>query len=464
MYEWALGDILGVTPEADAHYRKALSMDSSFVEAYESLAVDASAHGEDADAHHDWEQLARLDPNSTAFAVNAAVTLDYKGRDSLFNALIEVGRRLLNARAFALQTLLSYMGGVSGQIAVYERWFAVFPEERGSRGEPLFDLYGITNPERALAFGRDMAQHAAADSTTLPAGTTRATIDSLADSLRTVWTKRVEWLTHYANAQTLLGQHQYTEASAQLDAFHVDSNSVFISPVAITRARILDGLGSTQAAYDSMVRYIANRPNDSLVATAIQLGEKLGKGPSQVDADIVALRAAKAPMAALFTFPSYTSDHPISLADFRGKVVLITFWNPACGPCRMEFPRLDSLYDKYKAKGIVYLGINVSPEQNAYVMPFIKQRHLSFTPLSGDLDWASKHYGVVVLPGNFVIDPQGRIVYSHFYAGDADAQRSLDLVLEELFESGRSEIRSSATAYRGVPWNPNNHWVSVVVQ
>ena len=119
---------------------------------------------------------------------------------------------------------------------------------------------------------------------------------------------------------------------------------------------------------------------------------------------------------------------------YKGKVILMTFWFPGCGPCRGEFPHFENVVRKFKGKDLVYLGINVYPKQDEYVLPFMKGTKYSFIPLKGTSEWAFEAYGVRGQPTNFLIDKKGNIVYSNFRT-DIDNERTLELMIQSLLES-----------------------------
>ena len=94
-------------------------------------------------------------------------------------------------------------------------------------------------------------------------------------------------------------------------------------------------------------------------------------------------------------------------------MVLLTYWFPGCGPCRGEFPHFQNVVNKFKGQDLVYVGINISPEQNDYVVPFMKSSGYTFIPIEdvegrnkGNLDNRN------AAPVNFLIDKTGKIVYS----------------------------------------------------
>ncbi len=102
----------------------------------------------------------------------------------------------------------------------------------------------------------------------------------------------------------------------------------------------------------------------------------------------------------------------LSLADFRGRVVLLNFWATWCGPCKDEMPSMERLYQKHRAQGLVVLALsNDSEGSTARVARFIKDAGFTFpVGLDPRLKVASL-YGVRVLPSSLVIDRQGKITH-----------------------------------------------------
>jgi len=173
----------------------------------------------------------------------------------------------------------------------------------------------------------------------------------------------------------------------------------------------------------------AKLPTDQLNTALEWYGKKIGKDTGQVLKDIDALRNATAVSAYPFDMGLYTSK--LSLNDLKGKVVLLTFWFPGCGPCRAEFPHFEAVINKYKKENVVYVGINVFPEQDPYVIPFLKNTKFSFIPLRGSSDFAEKNYGVQGEPENFLIDGEGKIIFRSFRIDNTN-RRTLELMISSM--------------------------------
>jgi thiol-disulfide isomerase/thioredoxin len=99
---------------------------------------------------------------------------------------------------------------------------------------------------------------------------------------------------------------------------------------------------------------------------------------------------------------------PASLADYRGKVVLVNLWATWCPPCREEMPTLEKFYQKYKANGFELIAVN-QEETKDVVEPFVKEFGLSF-PVWLDPDYlAQREFNTANLPSSYVIDRNGRV-------------------------------------------------------
>ena len=97
-----------------------------------------------------------------------------------------------------------------------------------------------------------------------------------------------------------------------------------------------------------------------------------------------------------------------SLADYRGKVVVLNFWASWCGPCRDESPLLDRWHRRMKDRGGVVLGVDAL-DVTAKAQAFIDRYDLSY-PMLRDGEGASREsYGIIGFPETFVIDRRGGI-------------------------------------------------------
>ncbi len=126
---------------------------------------------------------------------------------------------------------------------------------------------------------------------------------------------------------------------------------------------------------------------------------------------------AMARPAADFTLPVLGTDgrptgDRMRLADQRGKVVLVDFWATWCRPCQMSTPILVRIADRYRARGLVVMGVNVDEGSPEMVGPFM--RHFGITyPVLYDDGQAQSAYSIRALPTAVLIDRQGRIRRVH---------------------------------------------------
>jgi len=92
--------------------------------------------------------------------------------------------------------------------------------------------------------------------------------------------------------------------------------------------------------------------------------------------------------------------------------VLVNFWATWCGPCRKEMPHLNRIADKYRASGLVLLGINVDDDaRNA--ADLATKLGVKFPVLFDTDKKVSKLYDLNSMPSTLVIDRNGRVRYLH---------------------------------------------------
>ncbi len=103
----------------------------------------------------------------------------------------------------------------------------------------------------------------------------------------------------------------------------------------------------------------------------------------------------------------------VTLADYKGKVVLLNFWATWCGPCKIEIPWFSDFEQKYKDRGFAVLGVAMDEEGWEIVKPYIAKNKVNYRILGGDDAMAQMYGGVESLPTTFMIDAEGRIASTH---------------------------------------------------
>ncbi|MFZ1903956.1 MAG: TlpA disulfide reductase family protein [Steroidobacteraceae bacterium] len=121
------------------------------------------------------------------------------------------------------------------------------------------------------------------------------------------------------------------------------------------------------------------------------------------------------------------SGHDVSLAQYKGNVVMLNFWASWCGPCRQEMPLLENIYQKYSKLGFVLLGVNVEPDSNA-ANDWLKATPVSFPILYDKESKVSRLYDVEGMPSTVIIDRTGRVRVLHRGYKPGDENEYLDSI------------------------------------
>ena len=245
------------------------------------------------------------------------------------------------------------------------------------------------------------------------------------------WSIRKQVAESLITVDKLQQNQKYTDALIELEQVKLPKFNYINNFIALKKAALQERSGGIKAAYDSVAIKFAKLPTDQLFTALEFYGSKTGKNKDQVAKDIQTIRNSIAVSAYPFDLGLYTRNSKLSLKSLRGKIVLLTFWFPACGPCREEFPHFQAVIDKFKGKNVVYIGINVFSAQDPYVAPFMQNTKYSFIPLRGSSEFAATYYGVQSEPESFLIDKEGKIIFKDFRINAAN-ERTLELMISSL--------------------------------
>jgi cytochrome c biogenesis protein CcmG, thiol:disulfide interchange protein DsbE len=112
-------------------------------------------------------------------------------------------------------------------------------------------------------------------------------------------------------------------------------------------------------------------------------------------------------------FKAYTLDSvpkQKSLADYRGKVLMINVWATWCLPCRVEMPSIEALNKEYAPKGLKIVAVSIDdPGTDSTIRAFVKQFGLTFEVLHDPQGKISEAYDVTGYPETFILGKDGVI-------------------------------------------------------
>ena len=182
-------------------------------------------------------------------------------------------------------------------------------------------------------------------------------------------------------------------------------------------AEIDAGAGRLERAARSLLRKQRGDDAARLMAHAVSLG---GTGWSEAERsslDAAGITSKPASAAMLIAPPWFLpipdieielfgEEEPLSIGEFRGRVVLLDFWATWCSPCKDELPQLQKLHEAEHERGLVAVAVNVQ-EPVHLAMPYVRALGLTM-PIGKYNKGLDQVFKVSRLPSLIVIDQQGR--------------------------------------------------------
>lgn len=124
-----------------------------------------------------------------------------------------------------------------------------------------------------------------------------------------------------------------------------------------------------------------------------------------------------------------TTGKAYAKQDLDGKVVVVNFWATWCKPCLKEIPDFSRAYERYKDKGVVFLGILTDTPDNSTLLNFQSDNEMTYPVVRANSDIMMSFQYPESLPTTFVFDRGGKEVFARV---GAVSEQSLSAVLEPL--------------------------------
>lgn len=141
------------------------------------------------------------------------------------------------------------------------------------------------------------------------------------------------------------------------------------------------------------------------------------------------------------------TDKSLSIANLKGKVVLVDFWTYTCINCIRTLPHVTSWYNKYKDDGFVVIGVH-TPEfafehDTANVENAIKMFHILY-PVAQDNNYATwNNYNNQYWPAEYLIDANGNIRRTEFGEGEYD---QTEMAIQQLLKEAGKHVTASLSS------------------
>jgi thiol-disulfide isomerase/thioredoxin len=432
---YAIGHAYTVTEDdkGEPYLLRAVEIDPKFLLAYNDLILIASLRGDEKQKMHYIQKAREAAPDNGKYAYQYAASFQRTDFPKYRELLLQVADDFPNDEmgATSLSVLALTTTNIGEKIELSERIKKEFlaGKLRGLSGFNALTRYYHTllefSPGKAFALAQSVL--------------TVAGKDEKYKEYQKQWATNVSTAKVIIQACSLLDQGKAAEASNMLENLSLPVYSSAKEWFLLQKAKALDAAGRTAEAYSRVLTAYAKEPTAVLYYNLHDFGRRLGKNSDKIKQEVSYTRDTAARQAPNFTLMNYITKKQVSLSDLSGKVVLLTYWFPGCGPCHGEFPHFENVVKKFKGRDdFAYVSINTAPEQARYVFPHIQAFGLSFIPLEDKKGWDK---GPIDnkrrAPVNFIIDEKGKVIFSEFRIDETN-EETLEMMIRSLLEKKKA--------------------------
>lgn len=409
-------------PVATRYLLQAVGIDSTFVPAWKLLYYESAKKGEYDIGRNYLKKALAVDPDNQELQLSYAMSFRYTDTRTYLQLLKQLGEA-------------SPTSSAGGEALYYLFTTAKDSLERVSYLSLLYNSFTKQNSNLVMnVMERRYYEILEED----PSASYRFVAQILSDKKLPAWrwTDKARVSKGISEAQNLLNEGDIQGARTVLDTInlladwrieHVRAGE----EIFLLKASVDYSAGNVKSAYDSLVKAYSKKPSERFYSLLLNYGSKLNLSADEIMKDVWGIRDSLSRVATDFSLCSYSDGKNVSLSEFKGKLVLLTYWFPTCGPCRAEFPYFESVL-KDLGQQVSYLGINLVDNQERYVVPLVKSMNYSFIPLRDDPKRNKGTLSAVAAPTNYLIDPNGKIIFSGFYVNDEKSENTFRRMLAEL--------------------------------